>query len=264
MKLFKKLGVVLALLFLLAGTAEAAVVISKACADKLAGGRAVVNVVLQGITFSYGDGTGTGGRDQILDSANRLAVFHVGDMITVDGSTSNDVTAEILAVTAAAIEVPAGTLVTEAAGDQTALASARGMSLLDIFKHGVIRIYSGAVPAAPEDAETGTLLLEITEGSGAWVGDVDTNGLLFDEVTDGVVDKDISQVWSGVGIATGTATYGRLYDNADGDTLGADATEVLPRIQFSVGVSGDLVMSPSVTIGVTKTIDEFSLTVPLQ
>lgn len=262
MKIFKKLGIVLALLLLVAGNADAAVKVSKACADKMAGGRAVANVVLQGTTFQYIDGGA--GNDQIGDSGNGLAVFHVGDMITVDGSTSNDGTYEILAVAAGTVDVGTGLLTTEAAGDQTALASGRGHSLLDIFKFGVIRIYSGTQPTAPEETEAGgTLLLEITVASGAWEDDVDTNGLLFDEVVDGVVAKSLSQVWSGAGIATGTAAWGRLSDNADGDTLGADATEVLPRIDFSVGTSGDLVMSPSVTIGVTKTIDEFTLTVPL-
>ena len=239
-----------------------AVIISKHCADMLVGGKAVVNVILQGITFSYGDGTGTGGNDEILDSANGLAVFHVGDMITVDGSTSNDGTYEILAVAAGAIEVAAGSLTTEAAGDQTALATARGHSLADIFKYGVIRIYSGSQPASPQEAETGTLLLEISESGGAFVADADANGLLWDAYVDGVLSKDAAQTWSDAGIATGTAGWGRIYDN--GFDTGADAGEAFNRIDFSVGTSGaDLTMATAVTIGNTKTIDSFDLIIPL-
>lgn len=264
MKIFKKLGIVLALLVLTCGTASATVILSKQTAEDMAGGKAVVNVVLQGITFSYVDGGA--GNDQIADSANGLAVFHVGDKITVDGSTSNDGTYEILAVAAGAVDVGTGLLTAEAAGDQTALASARGMSLSDIFRRGVIRIYSGTQPASPETTESGTLLLEISESSGAFVADADANGLLFDDVTCGAsscsVAKAVAQVWSDAGLDTGTAGWGRLYDN--GFDTGADGGEAFRRIDFSVGVSGDLAISPSVTTGVTKTIDEFVLTVPLQ
>jgi hypothetical protein len=264
--MFKKLGIVFALVLLLAGNASAGVILSKQTAKDLAGGRAAVNVLLQGTTFSYVDGGA--GNDQIADSGNGLGVFHVGDMITVEGSTSNDGTYKILAVAAsgATIDVGTGLLTTEAAGDQTALASARGMSLSDIFRRGVIRIYSGTQPASPETAESGTLLLEITESSGAFVAGADANGLLFDAVTCGAsscsVAKDLNQVWSDAGIATGSAGWGRLYDNAM--NVGADGGAAYRRIDFSVGTAGNLVMSPSVTTGVTKTIDEFTLTVPLQ
>jgi len=264
MKVFEKLGIILALLVLTCGTASATVILSKQTAEDLAGGRAVVNVVIQAATIAYVDGGA--GNDQIHDSASGLAVFHIGDKVTVDGSTSNDGTYEILDVSATDLDVGTGLLTTEAEGDATALASARGMSLSDIFRRGVIRIYSGAQPASPETVESGTLLLEISESSGAFTGGADANGLLFDDVTCGAascsVAKMVSQVWSDAGLDTGTAAWGRLYDNAF-DT-GADAGEAYRRIDFSVGVAGDLVMSPSVTTGVTKTIDEFTLTVPLQ
>lgn len=237
-----------------------AVRVSKACADALAGGRAVVNAILQGTTFAYVDGGA--GNDQITDSANGLAIFHVGDMITVEGSTSNDRTYEILAVAAGAIDVGTGLLTAEIAGDQTTLASARGHSLSDIFRHGVIRIYSGAQPATPETAESGTLLLEISESSGAFTGGADANGLRFDEVVDGVLSKEVGQVWSDAGLNTGTAGWGRLYDNAF--NTGADAGEAFNRIDFSVASSGgDLTMATSIVTGVTKTIDTFTLTIPL-
>lgn len=247
-----------------------AVIISKHCADMLVGGKAVVNETYgpgDGI-ISFGDGTGTGGNDEIIAAAGTpFSGFHVGDMVTtVTKSTTNDGTFEVLDVTGggAAIEVPAGSFTTEAAATVglAVVATARGHSLADIFKYGVIRIYSGSQPASPQEAETGTLLLEISESGGAFVADADANGLLWDAYVDGVLSKDGSQTWSGAGIATGTAGWGRVYDN--GFDTGADAGEAFNRIDFSVGTTGaDLTMATAVTIGNTKTIDSFDLIIPL-
>jgi len=242
-----------------------AVKLSKALADALAAGKAVVNVsVAPATTISFGDGTGSGGNDQILDSGNNLGDFHVGDKITtITTSTTNDGTFTILAVVAGAIEVPAGSFTTEAAGQQVALASARGHSIADLLKYGVMGLYSGARPASPETTEAGTLLLIISESSGAFVGGQDANGLLFDAVVDGVLSKSASQVWSDTGLNTGTLTWGRFY--ANDYTTGADAGEVLIRFDFDIATSGsDLNMSTSVVSGNTKTIDEFTITVPSQ
>ncbi|HBA73565.1 MAG TPA: hypothetical protein DCZ63_15645 [Geobacter sp.] len=261
MKIFKKIGVALVALLLFADNASAAVILSKGMVDELAAGKAVVNVVLQAATIAYVDGGA--GNDQIHDSASGLAGFHVGDMVTVDGSTSNDGTYEILAVSATDLDVGTGLLTTEAEGDATALASARGQSIADLLKYGVMALYSGARPANPETAEAGTLLLLISESSGAFVGGTDTNGLLFDTVIDGIVYKNASQVWSDACIDTGTITWGRFY--ANDYTTGADGAEALVRFDFSVATSSsDLNMSTSCVTGNTKTIDEFTITVPVQ
>ena len=248
-----------------------AVRVSKACADGLAGGRAVVNETYGpgDEIISFGDGTGTGGNDEIIAAAGTpFSGFHIGDMVTtVTESTTNDGTFEILDITGSGdtIEVAAGSFTTEAAAavGLATVASARGHSLSDIFRHGVIRIYSGAQPATPETTESGTLLLEISESSGAFVADADANGLRFDEVVDGVLSKEVGQIWSGAGLDTGTAGWGRLYDN--GFDTGADAGEAFNRIDFAVAASGsDLNMATSVVTAITKTIDTFTLTIPLQ
>src|SRR6056297_812816 len=84
--------------------------------------------LVTGTTISFGDGTGTSDRDQILDSGNGLAGFEKRKYITVSGSDggTNDGTFEILSVTAGVIEVAAGSFSTESTGEQIILASANG------------------------------------------------------------------------------------------------------------------------------------------
>ena len=246
-----------------------AVKLSKALADALAAGAAVINESYGpgDEIVSFGDGTGTGSTDEIVAAAGTPFVgFHVGDMVTVmTESGTNDGTFEILDVTdaGAQIEVAAGSFTTEAAAaaGMATIATARGHSLRDIFKYAILDIYSGSRPASPETAEAGTLLCSITESSGAFVADADANGLLFDAVVDGVLSKDASQTWSGSCAATGTATWARLYDNAY--NTGSDAGEAYIRLDMDVGLSGDLLMATSFISGTTKTIDDFTITIPL-
>ncbi len=238
--------------------------ISKGCADNLAKGKGTAKVTIGSInTISFGDGTGTGSTDEILDSGNGLGGVSVGDMVTVvTQSGTNDITTEALAVSAGAIEVVAGSFTTESAATAgyCSVVSHRGHSLADIFKYGVIRIYGTPRPASPQDTEgAATLLLEISESGGAFSGGSDTNGLLWDSVVDGVLSKDTSQTWSDTVLATGTAVWGRIYDNAF--NTGADAGETYNRIDFDIG--SDLDMAASMTLGNVRTIDTFDIQVPL-
>jgi hypothetical protein len=211
-------------------------------------------------TISFEDGTGTSGRDQILDSGDGLGDFIVGDKITVAGSTSNNVTAEILGVTAAAIEVAAGTLATEDAGDPVVLASARGGSFSDLFRQGVMRIYSGTQPATADAAETGTLLCTISQSSAAFTKDVFANGLRLGAVASGVLAKEAGDVWSGVGVAAGTAGWFRFYDNSL--TTGESTSAI--RFDGAVATSGSQcnMANTAVTVGGTSTVDTVALTLP--
>lgn len=222
--------------------------------------KAVIKVLKTATTISFGDGTGTDGRDEILDSGNGLAGFSVGDNITVAGSTSNNVTKEILAVTAGSIEIAAGSLTTESAGDQVILGSARGGSMAEIFKFGIIKIFTGSQPTSADDAETGTLLVTITQNSGAFTPGTEANGLLFGEVAAGILQQEAGQVWSGVAVATGTAGWFRVYDNAA--VTGASTTE--PRMDGAVSTTGaQLNMSnTAITSSGTTTIDAALITQP--
>lgn len=217
-------------------------------------------------TISFGDGTGTDGRDQILDSANGFVIagLKLGDYVTVFGSTSNNVSAKkILAVTAGAIEIAAGSLSTEAAGDQVVLCAARGGGSVDeLFRNGVIRIYSGSQPSTADAAETGTLLLEVTESDGAFAAGAPANGLNFDgeAAASGLLTKESSETWQGTGAADGTAGWFRFYDNAY--VTGASTTAV--RFDGSCATSGgQLTMSSTAIVsGVVTTLDSAAITLP--
>ncbi len=75
----------------------------------------------------------------------------------------------------------------------------------------------------------------------------------------GVITKN-ADVWSGVGLATGTAGYFRLVTTLDGGLL--SQTDV--RIQGNIATSGsELNLSNlNIVLGATQTIDTFSLTEP--
>lgn len=213
-------------------------------------------------TISFEDGTGTDGRDQILDSGDGLAGFEKRKNITVSGSDSgtNDGTFEILSVAAGAIEVAAGSFSSESEGEQIILASAEGGSISDIFRNGVIDIYSGSQPADADTGETGTKLVTITLSSGAFVADAAANGINFDETSSGVLSKDADEVWSGEGLDDGTAGWFRLYDNSY--TIGSSTSAI--RLDGSVATSGaQLNLSNTViSTGGTTTVDTAELTMP--
>lgn len=220
-----------------------------------------VPLVVSAATISFGDGTGADGADRILDSGNGLAGFKVGDCVTVFGSTSNNVVAKrISLVTAGYIEIPAGSLTTEAAGDNVVLASATGGSYEGIFRNATLHIYSGSQPATADDTESGTLLCKITLASGAFVADAAANGINFGQVASGVLHKATGEVWSGANIATGTAGWFRLYDNAL--VTGVSSTAI--RLDGSCAASGAQLnlSSTSLTSTVTTTVDSVAITMP--
>lgn len=128
------------------------------------------------------------------------------------------------------------------------------------LEHGIAYLYSGTQPATADAAATGTLLLKFTVASGAWTAGVATNGLDFD-VAAGVLSKSSSEVWSGIGLADGTAGWLRFCGNAE-DTGGISTT--LPRIDCRASTSGaEATLSTlSIVTGATITLDSFSASFP--
>lgn len=218
--------------------------------------------LMTGVTISFGDGTGTDGRDQILDSGNGLADFAKRKQISVAGSGggANDGTFEILSVTDGVIEVPADSLSTEAAAAQIILASADGGSISDLFRNGVIDIFSGSQPSNADSGEVGTKLVSITLNSGDFTGGAAANGLNFDVAASGVLAKDTGETWSGIGLADAAAGWFRLYDN--GYVTGVSPTAI--RLDGNVATSGAQlnISNTTVTIGGTTTVDSADLTMP--
>jgi hypothetical protein len=115
-----------------------------------------------------------------------------------------------------------------------------------------IRIYNGTPPTLPEDALSGnTLLCTITNNGTA-------TGLTFESsVTDGMLLKTGSEVWSGTCVADGTATFYRLVSSSD---TGASSSSAV-RVQGTVGVAGaDLnVTSTSFVTDDEKRVDFYAI-----
>lgn len=222
------------------------------------------NARLSGTNLAYSDNGAS--PDTITDSSNRFitAGFRVGDAITTTGSStaSNDISSVTLtAVAAGTLSFATGTLsATEAFLAATVVTSNNGGSFKTLFQDGVLEIYSGNQPSSADDAESGTMLVRITESSGAFTPGSGTNGLEFGQEISGVLSKRSDETWSGTAAATGTAGYFRFYDN-NYDT-GADSTAV--RFDGAVGTSGAQLnmASTSITSGATITIDEFDITLP--
>lgn len=213
---------------------------------------------------------GAGSEDTITDDGSNFitAGFAPGDKIYVYGSTTaaNDTAfasgVALTAVVAGTLTFATGTVDTaEAFAATTRIVCCKGGALKDVFKDGVLRIYSGSQPSSPDAAVSGTLLLEISEDAGAFVAGAFDNGLEFGDAASGAIAKATGETWQDTGIAAGTAGYFRFVANA---TDAGAASTSLPRIDGSIGTSGaDLNMSStSITVGATYTIDSFTMTLP--
>jgi hypothetical protein len=230
---------------------------------------ATVRGAVQGTGLAFVDGGA--GSDTITDSGNGFitAGFAPGDVLFVKGATTagnntNCTGAVLTAVAAGTLTFATATVAAAEAGvAATIVACARGGSLKDIFKDGVLRIYSGTQRVEADDAVSGTLLLQITVSAGAFVAGAFDNGLEFGTAADGAISKASTETWQAVGLSAGTAGWFRFVANPTDD--GSESTS-LPRIDGTVGTSGaDLNMSnTTITVGATYTIDAFTLTLPLQ
>jgi hypothetical protein len=120
-----------------------------------------------------------------------------------------------------------------------------------IFDGGFIDIYGGTPPATADAAVSGaTLLCRVSNASTA-------TGLTFEAAaTGGVLAKTAAEVWTGVNVAGGDASFYRLVTPAD--TGASSPTE--PRIQGTVGVGGADMNLGTVTLvnGATFTVNFFT------
>lgn len=128
-------------------------------------------------------------------------------------------------------------------------------SFVGAFTTPKVLIYSGPVPADADAALSGnTLLCEVS--------DDDTGTALSFEAAavDGTLSKLSSQVWSGENIASGTASFYRLCNDAD---AGAAST-TLPRVQGTIGVAGaDMnISNPTLVAAALQPVDYFSIAFP--
>lgn len=128
-------------------------------------------------------------------------------------------------------------------------------SLKGALDGGFIDIYGGAAPSTADAAVGGaTKLCRVSVNSTA-------TGLSFAAAaTSGVLSKNAAEVWSGVNLASGTATWFRFVAAADDGTESTTA----PRIQGTVASAGaDLNMGNTALVsGQTQPIDSFSVALP--
>lgn len=221
--------------------------------------KAQINHIMAASTISFLDGAGE--NDKVLDSANNLGDFKPYDILRVSGSAANFGDFEILSVAAGELEVAPSSFTTEAAGDSVVLATARGGSLSDIFRNGVLEIYSGTQPSNADTTESGTLLVKVTRSSEAFVAGAAANGLNFDEAVSGVLGKLATEVWSGLGLVSGTAGWFRFY--ANDATHGASTSAA--RIDGAIATTGSQMnmSNTSVTVDGTTTIGTVAITDPM-
>lgn len=193
------------------------------------------------------------------------AGFIAGDIIMVSGflAAANNGIFTVASVEAGTLGVVETTITGESAGPNVKIQCIKGGSLADIFKDGVLYLYTGTQPASASYASTSSTLLAIfTNNGGTFVPGSPENGLRFGVSSLGVMSKDASQVWQSVAIASGTAGWFRLCANpADSGALSTS----LPRIDGSVGTSGSQLdmTSTTITLGATYTIDTFTITLAL-
>lgn len=202
---------------------------------------------------------------KITDSGSGLlaAGFRPEDTITISGFTGESANNQLTTVVSVASDgsdmVIAGTLLDDAAGESVTITSV-AKTFKDVFRNAIIRVYAGTVPAdADADEGAGTLLLKITVSSGAITPGTATNGLDFDAIVAGVLSKS-SSTWSGLGLATATAVWWRMYDN--GEITGVSTTA--KRCQGLVGTTGKamILSSTSIVTSVTTTLDIANFTMP--
>ncbi len=129
-------------------------------------------------------------------------------------------------------------------------------SFKTIFAGCSLDIYSGVQPASANDVPNGTKLVAVSlDGLGV-------TGLTFEaSATDGQLEKNSSEVWSGVGIAAGTAGWFRLREAGDAGT--ASSTTAC-RLDGSISTSGgDMTIGTlTVAIGAPFVIQAGSFTLP--
>ena len=240
--------------------------------DMMLGLQATISAVCAGAGQTLTIVDGAGGADTITRAAGSFVTdgFVAGDKVTLSGATTgaNDTAfTGVLIDTVAALTLTFETGVVdtgEVFAAATVLAAATGGCVKDIFRNGILYIYSGSQPATADTAASGTNLVKITDASGAWTAGAEANGLEFGDYSAGTLSKCADQTWSGVGIGGGgTAGWFRLCANPT--DAGALST-VLPRIDGSIGTSGANLNMSSTTIvdDATYTIDTFTFTLPLQ
>lgn len=112
-----------------------------------------------------------------------------------------------------------------------------------------VDIYSGTEPATADAALGAAVkLVRVSLASTA-------TGVTFGAAAAGVLPKNGSETWSGLGIAAGTATFYRIVVTGDDGTL----STTQERVQ---GAAAELPLSGAIEVGSTVTLNSFDVTFP--
>jgi hypothetical protein len=209
----------------------------------------------------------TGSTDTFTDSGNGFvtAGFKVGDTIMVSGFATavNNGIFTVKAVAVGVLSIDETSVVNEAAGAlNIKIQSISGGSIKDIFKDGVINVYTGTQPTTANDAiGTVTKLLAFSVDHLTFAHGSPANGLRFGVAAAGVLAK-ADDDWQALGLADGTAGWFRFKANATDADTGSNTTNA--RIDGTVRTSGGdmTISSVAVVTGATITCDAFTITMP--
>lgn len=188
-----------------------------------------------------------------------------GTLVVTGGATS------VLTVTVGTFNIiPDGPVPYNTSTAQTALDLASAINRNGIFSATVaastitVRPIPGAGAAYNGLALTSTGSVTMTYGGGTVSGGVSpVNGLVFGDPATGVMGKSLSQVWSFIGIADGTAGWFRLIGStADAGALSTTAVRMDGSIATSGGDMG--LTNILVAVGAPNTVDRFNMTAPAQ
>ena len=128
-------------------------------------------------------------------------------------------------------------------------------ALVSSASTGFIKLYGGTVPADADGALGGaTLLCTVSNASGA-------TGLLFDTAAAaGILAKKPSEAWSGVNVASGTATFYRHVITGDDGT----SSTTQKRIQGTIATAGaDMNISNPVLVNAApQALDFYTVALP--
>ena len=192
------------------------------------------------------------------------------DWVLVGGSSANkNIYARVLTATTTELTFGAGTFTAEASGTDTVLLTFAKGCIKDLFKNSVLVLRTGSRPADADALETGDVLAEITKDGGTFVANAPENGINTRLVVDsGVVslkramkldDPATPEVLQGVGLAGGTAGWGRWYLNDKSTGASTSASRMDGTVTTSTG--GDIVMANGrdVAVGAPVTITDISM-----
>jgi hypothetical protein len=128
-------------------------------------------------------------------------------------------------------------------------------SLKSLMDGSLIKIYAGPTPASADDAiGTAVLLCTVSKnGTGDGVS-------LAASAENGSITKDPTEVWSGLNLASGTATFWRMCRPTDDNSSATDRY----RIQGTAATAGAELVMTSVTLVQTapQYIDFFAVALP--